>query len=92
MAQEISLAISVGSFGLVVGFLSGYAVRAYLSLRHRKLEKYNGGVVTTGVPFGDVSECASGVNQYLRRRPGRAVAEPVLKGRSQRRTSLGSPR
>jgi len=35
MAQEISLAMSVGSFGLVVGFLAGYAVRAYLSHLHR---------------------------------------------------------
>ena len=91
MAHEISLVISVGSFGLVVGFLSGYALRAYLSLRHRKLRKHNASI-DYSVPFGDISECASGVNQYLRRRPGRAVAEPVLKGRSQRRTSLGSPR
>ena len=31
MAQEISLVISVGSFGLVVGFLSGYpSARFYL--------------------------------------------------------------
>ena len=36
MGQEIALAISVGSFGFVVGFLTGYAVRAYLSyMRHR---------------------------------------------------------
>ena len=36
MAQEISLAISVGCFGLVVGFMAGYAVRAYLSYLHRR--------------------------------------------------------
>jgi Na+/glutamate symporter len=34
--QGISLAISAACFGLVVGFLAGYAVRAYIShLRHR---------------------------------------------------------
>jgi hypothetical protein len=36
MAQELSLVISVGSFGLVVGFLTGYSLRAYLSHLHRK--------------------------------------------------------
>jgi len=34
MAEEISLVMSVGCFALVVGFLSGYAVRAYLSYLH----------------------------------------------------------
>jgi fructose-specific phosphotransferase system IIC component len=34
--QEIALAISAACFGLVVGFLAGYAVRAYISyIRHR---------------------------------------------------------
>jgi len=34
--QEIALALSVACFGLVVGFLVGYAVRAYISyIRHR---------------------------------------------------------
>jgi Na+/glutamate symporter len=34
--QEIALAISAASFGLVIGFLAGYAVRAYIShQRHR---------------------------------------------------------
>jgi len=36
MAQEISLVISVGSFGVVIGFLTGYSVRAYLSRLQRK--------------------------------------------------------
>jgi hypothetical protein len=48
MAHEISLGISAGSFGFVVGFLSGYAVRAYLSLVHRKQRKYHAGIVTAG--------------------------------------------
>jgi hypothetical protein len=48
MADEISLGISAGSFGFVVGFLSGYAVRAYLSLVHRKQRKYHAGIVTAG--------------------------------------------
>jgi hypothetical protein len=34
--QQIALAISAASFGLVIGFLAGYAVRACISyLRHR---------------------------------------------------------
>jgi fructose-specific phosphotransferase system IIC component len=34
--QEIALALSAACFGLVVGFLAGYAVRAYISyIRHR---------------------------------------------------------
>jgi hypothetical protein len=66
MAQEISLGISAGSFGFVIGFLSGYAVRAYLSLVHRKQRKYHVGIVATGLPFGDVSECAGSVHQYRR--------------------------
>jgi hypothetical protein len=34
--QEIALAISAASFGLVLGLLAGYAIRAYISyLRHR---------------------------------------------------------
>jgi hypothetical protein len=34
--QQIALAISAASFGLVIGFLAGYAMRAYISyLRHR---------------------------------------------------------
>jgi hypothetical protein len=33
--QQIALAISAASFGLVIGFLAGYAVRACISyLRH----------------------------------------------------------
>jgi uncharacterized membrane protein (Fun14 family) len=33
---EISLAISAACFGLVIGFIAGYAVRAYISWhRHR---------------------------------------------------------
>jgi len=40
MAQEISLAMSVGSFGLVVGFLTGYAVRAYFSHLHRRQKSF----------------------------------------------------
>jgi hypothetical protein len=36
---EISLAISATSFGLIVGFLAGYAVRAYISYR-RRLKRY----------------------------------------------------
>jgi hypothetical protein len=37
--QEIAIAISAASFGMVVGFLAGYAVRAYISyLRHRSKE------------------------------------------------------
>jgi len=31
--QEIALAISAICFGLVIGFLTGYAVRAYISFR-----------------------------------------------------------
>jgi hypothetical protein len=40
MGNEIALAISTTSFGLVVGFLAGYGVRAYLSYlrRHPKYE------------------------------------------------------
>src|SRR5215472_4591204 len=34
--QEIALAISAICFGLVIGFLAGYAVRAYISYRHRR--------------------------------------------------------
>jgi Na+/glutamate symporter len=34
--QEIAIAISAASFGLVVGFLAGYAVRAYLSYLRRR--------------------------------------------------------
>lgn len=33
--REIALAISAICFGLVIGFLTGYAVRAYISFRHR---------------------------------------------------------
>jgi len=34
--QQITLAISAASFGVVIGFLAGYAIRAYISyLRHR---------------------------------------------------------
>jgi NhaP-type Na+/H+ or K+/H+ antiporter len=34
--QEIALAITAVCFGAVIGFLAGYAVRAYISyLRHR---------------------------------------------------------
>lgn len=47
MAQELSLGISVGSFGFVIGFLSGYAVRAYLSLVHRKKRNFHTGIVAT---------------------------------------------
>jgi hypothetical protein len=36
MAQDISLVISVGFFGFVVGFLTGYSIRAYLSNLQRK--------------------------------------------------------
>jgi hypothetical protein len=37
--QELAIAISAASFGMVVGFLTGYAVRAYISyLRHRSKE------------------------------------------------------
>jgi hypothetical protein len=37
--QEIAIAISAAFFGMVVGFLAGYAVRAYISyLRHRPKE------------------------------------------------------
>ena len=36
--QELSLAISATSFGLIVGFLAGYAMRAYTSYR-RKLKR-----------------------------------------------------
>jgi hypothetical protein len=45
MTQEISLAISVGCFGLVAGFLSGYSLRAYLSFLHRKSRKYHANIV-----------------------------------------------
>jgi hypothetical protein len=38
MAEEISLVMSVGCFALVVGFLSGYAVRAYLSYLHHSTD------------------------------------------------------
>jgi len=34
--QEMALAISAICFGLVIGFLTGYAVRAYISYRHRR--------------------------------------------------------
>jgi hypothetical protein len=34
--QEIALAISTICFGLVIGFLTGYAVRAHISYRHRR--------------------------------------------------------
>jgi hypothetical protein len=34
--QEIELAISAAGFGLVAGFLAGYAVRAYISYRRRR--------------------------------------------------------
>jgi hypothetical protein len=34
--QQIALALSAAFFGLVIGFLAGYAVRAYISyLSHR---------------------------------------------------------
>ena len=33
--RAIALAISAICFGLVIGFLTGYAVRAYISFRHR---------------------------------------------------------
>jgi Na+/glutamate symporter len=33
--EAIALAISAACFGLVIGFLAGYAVRAYISRRHR---------------------------------------------------------
>jgi hypothetical protein len=49
MAQEISLVISVGSFGLVVGFLSGYSVRAYLSHQRRRRETLRGSMSITPV-------------------------------------------
>jgi len=41
--QEIAIAVSAGSFGMFIGFLAGYAVRAYISyLRHRS-RRYSGG-------------------------------------------------
>jgi hypothetical protein len=49
MAQEISLVISVGSFGLVVGFLSGYSIRAYLSHQRRRREMLRGSMSITPV-------------------------------------------
>jgi hypothetical protein len=49
MAQEISLVISVGSFGLVVGFLSGYSIRAYLSHQRRRRETLRGSMSITPV-------------------------------------------
>jgi hypothetical protein len=36
---ELSLAISATSFGMVVGFLTGYAARAYISYRRRHRRK-----------------------------------------------------
>jgi uncharacterized membrane protein (Fun14 family) len=33
---QIALAISAVCFGLVIGFLAGYAVRAYISRRRRR--------------------------------------------------------
>jgi hypothetical protein len=39
--REIALAISAICFGLVIGFLTGYAVRAYISYRRRH-PKYEG--------------------------------------------------
>jgi Na+/glutamate symporter len=33
--DAIALAISAACFGLVIGFLAGYAVRAYISRRRR---------------------------------------------------------
>lgn len=45
MAQEISLAISVGCFGFVVGFMAGYAMRAYLSYLHRRPHLYRRGTL-----------------------------------------------
>ena len=33
---EISLAISAGCFGLVIGFFAGYATRAYISYLRRR--------------------------------------------------------
>jgi len=35
-SPEISLAISATSFGMIVGFLAGYAVRAYISYSRRR--------------------------------------------------------
>jgi uncharacterized membrane protein (Fun14 family) len=41
--QEIALAISAASFGMVIGFVAGYAVRAYISyLRHRSKQDRGG--------------------------------------------------
>jgi hypothetical protein len=37
--HEIALALSTGCFGLVIGFLAGYAVRASIS-RHRHRQNY----------------------------------------------------
>jgi Na+/glutamate symporter len=34
--QQIAIAISAAGFGLVVGFLAGYAVRAYISYLRRR--------------------------------------------------------
>jgi uncharacterized membrane protein (Fun14 family) len=34
--QEIALALSATSFGLVIGFLAGYALRAYVSYRRHR--------------------------------------------------------
>jgi uncharacterized membrane protein (Fun14 family) len=33
---QIALAVSSGSFGLVIGFFAGYAVRAYISYLRRR--------------------------------------------------------
>jgi len=35
-SAEISLAISAGCFGLVIGFFAGYAPRAYMSYLRRR--------------------------------------------------------
>jgi hypothetical protein len=35
-SPEITLAISAVAFGVVIGFLSGYSVRAYISFLHRR--------------------------------------------------------
>jgi uncharacterized membrane protein (Fun14 family) len=35
-ADLAAMAVAIGAFGIVVGFLTGYAVRAYVGYRHRR--------------------------------------------------------
>src|SRR5205814_8761769 len=68
---EISLAISATSFGMVVGFLTGYAARAYISYRRRHRRKET---IPEALERMQQSSCARSRSQ-----PGRRLGDRLVR-------------